>query len=219
MYTIWQKPSRFSLCPTSRWAPYAAGVLTMAMAGTMAGAQSVKVAPDVITVDQATHTAKVQLTNTTGDTTTVDLALKASTPGAADAAKSDSLAKLWSLSAWVTNMPATLTLAPHETRTVALNLAVPASLNAGEYSTYLVVHAKETSAAHIAVSGGGGQFSISSSGGGGGGLPPGMTTFMGVPVEVDDGSSMSSGNDAGEKSAEPEPFSATKIVYQAKGKP
>jgi len=207
MYTIWQKPSRFSLGPTSRLAPYAAGVLTMAMLSTMAGAQSVKVTPDVITVDQAAHTAKVQFTNTTGDTTTVDLALKASTPGAADAAKSDSLAKLWSLSAWVTNMPATLTLAPHETRTVALNLAVPASLNAGEYSTYLVVHAKETSTTHLAVSGGGG-----------GGPPFGMTTFMGVPVEVDNGSSMSSGNDAGGKSAEPEPFSATKIVYQAKGK-
>jgi hypothetical protein len=220
MYT-WRIPSRFSICPTSRLAPYAAGVLTIAMLSTMAGAQSVKVAPDVITVDQATHTAKVQVTNTTGDTTTVDLALKASTPGAADAAKRDSLARFWSLSAWVTNMPATLTLAPHETRTVALDLAVPASLDAGEYSTYLVVQAKEAGAAgHVAIGGSGGGNQITIEGMGGMSMQ-GMTLVLnGNQVKVaskDDGGSTSSGNDAGGSSATA-PFAATKIVYQAQGK-
>jgi hypothetical protein len=125
----------------------------MATVSSVAGAQghtgSVQVTPDVITVDHATHTAKVHVINTTGDTTTAEIALQAAAPGAADSAKLDSLSRFWSLSAWITNVPKKLTLTPHETLTVALNLAVPASLEAGEYSTYLVVRTKGHGGGHI----------------------------------------------------------------------
>jgi hypothetical protein len=201
MYTIYRKRSHFSFCSASRWTSYAAGIITMATVSTMAGAQAVKVAPDVITVDQATHTAKVQFTNTTSDTATVDLALKASMPGAADSAKRDSLARLRSLSAWITNMPASLTLAPHETRTVALNLTVPTSLDAGEYWTYLVVQAK-------------GKLTV----GDVSNLIPGLMMRAQGMTDHDLKNAKSDSNDKIAGGVPAEPFAATKIVYQAKGK-
>jgi hypothetical protein len=192
MYTTWRKRSCLTICP---WT----GIITMAMVSTMAGAQAVKVTPGVITVDQATHTAKVQFTNTTNYTLTISLELKASAPEAADSAKRDSLARFRSLSAWITNMPAGFALAPHETRTVALNLAVPTSLDEGEYSSDIVVKTWLVTSSSM-------DTDI-------------MQAGMEAQAALDDiKRSTSSGDSAGGGSTAPKPSAATKIVYHARGK-
>ncbi len=121
------------------------------------------IGPQTMVIDPKTHTVTLHLYNPQADTEYVKLALNFAAPQprlmqpllasallSADSvnedsvlreeARTDSLAKLWSLVDWVQEpLPVELWMAPHQTVQLTFHVQVPSGLKPGEYSAHVIV--------------------------------------------------------------------------------
>ena len=102
--------------------------------------------PSIIPVNAKSQTAVLHLTNPNNDSVPLDFVVQSANPRSSPfailgtTAKQDTAGEKWSLAGWVKDVPQGIVLAPHESRTVTLHVAVPEHVAAGKYSAYVLVY-------------------------------------------------------------------------------
>jgi hypothetical protein len=106
----------------------------------------VHVSPEVITVDPKTSTATVKFVNPTDDSVQSHISVQDAVPvqGVAFSNSIPTDTQTGVLGSWIKDLPKELTLKPHETRTIILHFAVPASRKPGEYSAYVLAYTEQS---------------------------------------------------------------------------
>jgi len=119
----------------------------------------VRVTPSLSKVDPNTHAATIEFFNPSEDTISTDISVGMAPPAAGPEApdstsgggglmaedasttpvpKADTVAAAWSMASWIHGVPSKLTLAPHEKKSVTVQVTVPSDAKAGDYAAWVV---------------------------------------------------------------------------------